>query len=288
MHPVLIYFSPPKVDPIHPRQLLNSVWMENVSRRIDEQDEKHPESECQALEAPALAGRQDGHSTSTEGSGLSKTEKAWLQQQITHGNNQALSSLDHQPPPSCTNEVCASGSLQVFLLLPQHPSQSPVLGMGLLTFAQRHLLPSTLIDKVPSASDKPGAFYGFVIEDDTLLTLKMGHAKSPWKRQKQWVHQCKGQCQRWLVYWHVPICGEIQQCRGQVEFVEVVESYLHRLGWQILIGLHNCDKAKFIVFWELWTQLLRTRAKLHINQILRPDLKYASYLVFDLKNSGQR
>jgi hypothetical protein len=38
--------------------------------------------------------------------------------------------------------------------------------------------------------------------------LKVGRAKEPPKRKGQWLRKCRGQQQRWIVYWEVPFAAK--------------------------------------------------------------------------------
>ncbi|KAJ7453630.1 hypothetical protein B0H11DRAFT_2245267 [Mycena galericulata] len=116
----------------------------------------------------------------------------------------------------------------------------------------------------PSASDGPGAFYGFRIKK----IFKLGRAKEPRKRQGQWARQCRGERHHWLpYYWEVPFYKKFEKivhrhykaagawltphrcrfcsvrhqekfslkaCGGVRGLVGVVEHYLGRLNWPVI------------------------------------------------------
>ncbi|KAJ7437495.1 hypothetical protein B0H11DRAFT_1935961 [Mycena galericulata] len=139
------------------------------------------------------------------------------------------------------------------------------------TIAWLTVMPSTTFTHVedailapPSASDGPGAFYGFRIKK----IFKLGRAKEPRKRQGQWARQCRGERHHWLpYYWEVPFYKKFEKiihlhykatgawlaphrcrfcsvrhqekfglkaCGGVRGLVGVVEHYLGRLNWPVI------------------------------------------------------
>ncbi|KAJ6535579.1 hypothetical protein B0H19DRAFT_1271320 [Mycena capillaripes] len=126
-------------------------------------------------------------------------------------------------------------------------------------------LPSAVINKPPSASDKPGAFYDFELPQEGAT--KLGRSNAPRRRQKEWARKCRGQQQVWRGYWIVPYAAKFEAlihahfkragawisptpcqycgvkhlekyskrvCGGWTEIVKVVEYYLRRLGWPVI------------------------------------------------------
>ncbi|KAJ7438352.1 hypothetical protein FB451DRAFT_1192669, partial [Mycena latifolia] len=164
-----------------------------------------------------------------------------------------------------------------------HPLEHLVDTSDLLGSVMVHPLIEAAIARKASASDKPGKIYGFKIpwyqphrpkcrrrrsrRAIPRLEVKIGRAKCPTKRRKQWLRKCKGQRQEWMFYWEVPeaakfealihlhfkmagawippsecdFCGVRHQekfdyvaCGGRTGIVRVVEYYLGRLGWPVI------------------------------------------------------
>ncbi|KAJ7463254.1 hypothetical protein FB451DRAFT_1180347 [Mycena latifolia] len=192
-----------------------------------------------------------------------------------------LTTNDRQVP-TIFSLLCSHSTFQSLSHLP-HPLEHLVDTSDLLGSVMVHPLIEAAIARKASASDKPGKIYGFKIpryqphrpkcrrrrsrRAIPRLEVKIGRAKCPTKRRKQWLRKCKGQRQEWMFYWEVPeaakfealihlhfkmagawippsecdFCGVRHQekfdyvaCGGRTGIVRVVEYYLGRLGWPVI------------------------------------------------------